>query len=157
MKKKFIFLVTAVIMLICFTSCSSSGSEEKVIGEIDLGVTQNQVIEQLGECDDATDYSLNYQDIELFGQYCKKASFGFEDGELNDIFITYPSGADEKEIFKALEKAYGKQEFSFDDNVSFSWHHEKTFIVFSRRTDELETNIMIFYYIDDLNNQEDNK
>ncbi len=125
MKKTNILITTALTIMLLFTSCSSNGSEKKLIEDIDFGTTINQVIEALDYSDDyynKFDDLLEYKDIKLFGQYCERASFNFKNNELDYIIIYYPSGADSKVIIKSLEKSYGKNEDSFDDHKSFSWY-----------------------------------
>lgn len=121
MKKTNILITAALTIMLLFTSCS----EKKLIEDIDLGATMNQVIEALDYSEDyynKYDDELVYKDIKLFGQYCRRATFNFKNNELYNIFISYPSGADSKAIFKSLEKAYGKQDYDFDNNNSFIWH-----------------------------------
>lgn len=142
MKKIKSLLITALITMLLFTSCSSNGSEKKLIGDIDFGVTMNQVIEELDYSEDyynKYDDFVEYKDIKLFGQYCRRASFDFKNNELYSIYISYPSGADSKAIFKSLEKAYGKLD---DDSIS-SWHYNGAHISFIEGNDELDPCILI--------------
>lgn len=142
MKKTNMLLATTLTTIILFTSCSSNGSEKRLIGDIDFGVTMNQVIEELDYSEDyfnKYDDLLEYKDIKLFGQYCERASFNFKNNELDVIFIDYPSGADSKAILKSLEKAYGKLD---DDRIS-SWHYNGAYIGFIEGNDELAPCIVI--------------
>lgn len=136
MKKSLILFFMALIML-SLPACSSGGSEEKLIGEIDFGVTQNQVIEQLGYSNDyyyEHNGTLTYDDIKIFDQYCKFADFWFEDNELTSIDIFYPSGADSGTIIKALEKSYGKTE-DYSTDERYYWSFNNATIVFSSGDD----------------------
>ncbi len=123
--KKIFSLFLIIVITLSFYACSSNGSEEKLIGEIDLGVTKNQVIEQLGYSDDYYEEykgDLTYRDIKIFDQYCKSARFMFENNELTSVTIIYPSGADSNAIIKTLEKAYGEiEDYSTDKN--YYWTH----------------------------------
>lgn len=147
MKKSVILIVLATVLF--FSSCSSStGSEEKLIGEIDIGSTKNQVIEQMGYSEDYYDDiedELYYEDIKIFGQYCKYVSFYFEDNELQSIIIGYTSAAENKTIFNELEKSYGKNEYEaeFDDDTAFYWYHNGARISFAKGNDIAPTHIMI--------------
>ncbi len=145
MKKSVILIVLSVVLL--FSSCSpSTGSEEKLIGEIDFGSTKNQVIEQMGYSEgyyNVIDNDLYYEDIKMFGQYCKYASFSFEDNELQSVIIQYTNGAEIETIFKELEKSYGKNEVEFDDKTAFFWHHNGASISFAKGNDEVSPHIMI--------------
>lgn len=146
LKKALIFIILTAAIL--FSGCSSTGSEEKLIGEINIGSTKNQVIEQMGYSEDyynVTDTNLYYEDIKIFGQYCKVADFSFENNELRSISIQYTNGAEIKTIFKELEKAYGKNEFEFDfdDENTFLWFHNDALIAFSKGDDKLEPNILV--------------
>lgn len=141
MKKASTLIITLVILLM-FTSCSSNSSENKLIENITLGATMNQVIEALGYSEDyynKFDDLLEYKDIELFGQYCNRASFNFKNNELDFVIISYPIGAEYETILKFLEKSYGKP----DDDKITSWHHNGVFIGFTKGNDELGSAITI--------------
>lgn len=124
MKKLLVLFLTILIML-SLPACSSGGSEE--LTPVKLGITRNQLIEQLGYSDEYYEEyhgELTYYDIELFDQYCKRARFMFENNELTSITIYYPSGADYDTIINALEKVYGEPEdFSTDDYYFFSYNN----------------------------------
>ncbi len=136
MKKSVIFIVLTVVLI--FSSCSpSTGSEEKLIGEIDFGSDKNHVIEQMGYSeeyynDEDRDDAIIYEDIKMFGQNCKKAKFGFDNNELNSIAFDYPSEADPEIILKKLKKAYGKSDYEYsDENYQIrSWYHNGAEITF---------------------------
>lgn len=135
MKKLLVLFLTTLIML-QLSACSSDGSEEQLIDKINLGITKNQVIEQLGYSDDYYEEyhgDLTYRDIKIFDQYCTSARFRFEDKELVSVIIHYPSGADTDEIFKVLEKVYGKgQDYSVDSNDTwYNWKHNNASINFN--------------------------
>jgi len=136
MKKSVIFIILTAVLL--FSSCSpSTGSEKKLIGEIDFGSTKNHVIEQMGYSDEYyndEDYddAIIYEDIKMFGQYCRKVKFGFDYNELDSIMFDYPSAADPEIILKELKKAYGESSdsLSLESHQSFIWYHNNATISF---------------------------
>lgn len=121
--KRLLTAFLAFITILSLSSCSksTSNSEEKIVG-VNLGVTKNQVIEQMGYSEDYyfdSENRIMYNDIKVFEQYCAFADFWFENNELESISIHYPSGVDNDAIVKALEKAYGKKEDSAVDSCLF--------------------------------------
>lgn len=148
MKKILILFLTTLIML-SLPACSSGGSEEQALK---LGVTQNQLIEQLGYSDEYYEEykgDLTYQDIKIFDQYCKRAWFDFENNELTAVTISYPSSADSNAIIKYLDKIYGeKEDMQSEVNDWFIWSNNDMTISYSKSKEDDLLGIAIYKGVD---------
>ncbi|MDE5859018.1 MAG: hypothetical protein K2H23_01285 [Oscillospiraceae bacterium] len=136
MKKILILLLTTLIM-ISLSACSSGNPDEQ---PLKLGVTRNQLIEQLGYSDEYYEEykgDLTYRDIKIFDQYCHHARFMFDNNELTAVTISYPSGADSNSIIKYLDKTYGeKEDMQSEVNDWFIWSYNGMVIDYSKSNED---------------------